>query len=63
MQIAHLQNALNEARESARVSGQEFESQRKSAQAEAEARAQADKARLQVSCNSVHPACLLSRCG
>lgn len=48
VQIAHLQDALNELRQSMKVSADDFESQRKITEAEAEARAQADRALLQV---------------
>ena len=48
VQIAHLQDALNELRQSMRVSAEDFESQRQISEAEAEARAQADRALLQV---------------
>ena len=48
VQIGHLQDALNELRQSMKVSAEDFESQRKISEAEAEARAQADRALLQV---------------
>ncbi len=49
LQIGHLQDALQELRESIKVSLQDAESQRQRYVAEAEATAQADKAVYQVS--------------
>lgn len=48
VQIAHLQDALNELRQSMKLSAEDVESQRQIGEAEAEARAQADRALLQV---------------
>lgn len=48
LQMANLQDAMNELRQSMEVSAADFESQRKITEAEAEARAAADRALLQV---------------